>query len=87
LGGGEGGKSTVWRQLKLIYWGGFDQEERELMKEVINVISDIKTLIDALKRRGKTIAAELSTAVNFVSGLQSCEEELLPEVATLVTQQ
>jgi GTPase SAR1 family protein len=88
LGAGECGKSTIWRQLKLVYCGGFDQGERESMKQVIkiNVISDIKTLIDALKRSGQSVAAELSNSVDLVSGLQLSEEELIPEVAAEITQ-
>jgi hypothetical protein len=53
------------------------------MKEVIkiNLIGDIKTLIDALKRSGESIAGELSNAIDLVSGLQLSEDELLPDVA------
>jgi GTPase SAR1 family protein len=53
------------------------------MKSVIkiNVIGDIKTLIDALKRSGQSVASELSNAVDLVSGLQLNEDELLPDVA------
>jgi GTPase SAR1 family protein len=87
LGAGECGKSTIWRQLKLVYCGGFDADERASMKSVIkiNVISDVQTLIDALKRSGQSVAAELSNAVELVTGLQLSEEELLPDVAEQIT--
>jgi GTPase SAR1 family protein len=88
LGAGECGKSTIWRQLKLVYCGGFDQEERQNMKQVIriNLIADIKTLIDALKRSGQSVAGELSNAVDLVAGLQLSEDELLPDVAEQISQ-
>jgi GTPase SAR1 family protein len=87
LGAGECGKSTIWRQLKLVYCGGFDADERTSMKSVIkiNAISDAKTLIDALRRSGHSVAAELANSVELVGALQLSEEELLPEVAEQIT--
>jgi hypothetical protein len=69
LGAGECGKSTIWRQLKLVYCGGFDEQERTAMRSVIkiNVIADIKTLIDALSRSGQSVATDLSNAVELVN--------------------
>jgi hypothetical protein len=55
LNAGEWGKPTIWRQLKLAYCAGFDQEEPKSMKPGIAVISDIKRLIGALKRSGKAV--------------------------------
>jgi len=83
LGAGECGKSTIWRQLKLIYCGGFTEEERCAMKQVVkvNLISDIKELIEALKRSGQSVAAELSNSIEAVSGLELNDDELIPEIA------
>jgi GTPase SAR1 family protein len=83
LGAGECGKSTIWRQLKLIYCGGFDRDEKESMRRVIriNVIADIKALIEFLRRNGQSVGADLAGSVELVSGLQASEEELLPDVA------
>jgi len=46
LGPGESGKSTIFRQMKLLY-GDYNKEEKERMTQVVhsNVISTIKTLI------------------------------------------
>ena len=86
LGAGECGKSTIWRQLKMIYCGGFNQEERESMKLVIkiNLISDIKSLIDAMSRNGHSVGADLQNQVDLVMSLQLSEEELLPEVGDAI---
>jgi hypothetical protein len=79
LGAGECGKSTIWQQPKLIHCGGIDEEERASMHQVIriNVVSDVKTRIDAPKWSGQTIATELANAVDLVTGLRPSEEELL----------
>ncbi|KAH0786939.1 Guanine nucleotide-binding protein subunit alpha [Histomonas meleagridis] len=88
LGAGECGKSTIWRQLKLIYCGGFSEEERMAMKSVINInlIYDIKALIDAQKRNGQSVAAELSGCIDDISSLQLNEDELIPEIAQEIKQ-
>lgn len=49
LGAGESGKSTIFRQMKIIHQNGFAQEERILYKDIIfsNVITAMKVLVDA----------------------------------------
>ena len=48
LGSGESGKSTIAKQLKILFGGGFTQQERESYKASIssNVITCMKTLIE-----------------------------------------
>jgi hypothetical protein len=83
LGASECGKSAIWQQLKYIYCLYFGDDERYSFKYVIplNIISDIKILVNALKRSGRSVRAELSNAVALVSELFLCGDELLPEVA------
>ncbi|KAH0790028.1 Guanine nucleotide-binding protein subunit alpha [Histomonas meleagridis] len=83
LGAGECGKSTIWRQLKLMYCGGFSEDERQALKSVVrvNLIYDMKSLIDALQRNGQSVAAELSSSIDVISSLQLNEDELVPEIA------
>ncbi|KAI7893231.1 G protein alpha subunit [Mucor mucedo] len=54
LGTGESGKSTLLKQMKLIYDGGFTPEEREAYKEVIfsNSIQSIHVLLEAMENLG-----------------------------------
>jgi len=49
LGAGESGKSTIAKQIKILYHGGFTAAEAARYKETIhqNVISSIKTLLEA----------------------------------------
>jgi len=88
LGAGECGKSTIWRQLKLLYCGGFDEDEIETNKSVIriNVIADIKTLLEAVHRNDETIAQELQSSVELVNDLQGTDDEFTPEVADAISQ-
>jgi len=68
LGAGQAGKSTIFKQVKVIYESGFDQKEREAYKGAImaNVIEGIKTLIQEtlsseyqLTEMGQTAASTL----------------------------
>lgn len=49
LGAGESGKSTIFKQMKIIHEDGFNEEERRLFKDVIygNILSSIRVLINA----------------------------------------
>ncbi|OHS93185.1 Guanine nucleotide-binding protein alpha-1 subunit [Tritrichomonas foetus] len=84
LGAGECGKSTIWRQLKLIYCGGFSHDERSVMTQVVkvNLISDIKTLIEALQHSGQSVAGNLQNSIETVNGLKMTDEDLVPDIAT-----
>lgn len=83
LGSGECGKTTLWRHLKMIYCGGFNNDERNGMTSVvrINLISDIKTLLDAVKESGQSVADDLESAVDNINDLQLQDEELTTETA------
>lgn len=88
LGAGECGKSTIWRQLKMLYCGGFKtEEERASMRQVIriNVISDMKELVGVLTRTGQNVAPDLAEIVSLVSDLQISEDELQPDVASQIS--
>lgn len=48
LGAGESGKSTIMKQVKILYLGGFNPEERKMFKQAIerNVIQNMQGLLD-----------------------------------------
>ncbi len=48
-GAGESGKSTIFKQMKLIYGVGFTEEERVLFTHVVhnNVIASMRNLVQA----------------------------------------
>lgn len=52
LGAGESGKSTIVKQMKLLYQDGYTQEERAAFKEVIfsNTIQSMKVLVHACSK-------------------------------------
>lgn len=81
LGSGESGKSTIWRQLKLIYCGGFPQDEREGMASVVklNLVADIKQLVEAVQDSGQSVA-DLQSYFEDILNLDT-EEDLTVEVA------
>lgn len=83
LGSGECGKTTLWRHLKMIYCGGFQEEERNDMAPVvkINLISDIKSLVEAAQSGGQNVADDLEAAVENINDLNLVEDELTPEIA------
>lgn len=83
LGAGECGKSTIWRQLKLLYCGGFSDDERAVMAPVVklNVISDIKSLMSEVTRSGQSFSGELQNYFEDINSLQSTDQDLVPEAA------
>ncbi|SAL97214.1 hypothetical protein [Absidia glauca] len=54
LGAGESGKSTTVKQIKLLYDGGYNPEERESFKEVIfsNTVQSMKVTLEAMTKLG-----------------------------------
>lgn len=52
LGAGESGKSTIFRQMKIIHQNGFNKEEFQMYRDVIynNVVTSMKTLIAAANK-------------------------------------
>lgn len=49
LGAGESGKSTIFKQMKIIHQNGYSEEERESYKEIIygNILKAMKNLVQA----------------------------------------
>jgi GTPase SAR1 family protein len=49
LGAGESGKSTIFKQMKIIHQSGFSKEEREQFKDIIygNILKAMKSLVNA----------------------------------------
>ncbi|CAO3656640.1 unnamed protein product [Mucor fragilis] len=51
LGAGESGKSTVLKQIKLIHYGGYSQEERDEFKEIVysNTVQSMRVILEAME--------------------------------------
>eukprot|EP00301_Raphidiophrys_heterophryoidea_P019699 c4575_g1_i1.p1 GENE.c4575_g1_i1~~c4575_g1_i1.p1 ORF type:complete len:350 (-),score=88.44 c4575_g1_i1:250-1299(-) len=65
LGAGQAGKSTIFKQVKLIYADGFDQAALMNYKVTIhaNIIEAIKTLLTQVEKRHMTLTADGNMAV------------------------
>jgi hypothetical protein len=59
-GAGESGKSTIAKQMKMIYLSGFTDQERQQYKPLIyiNIINGIQVLIAQAHKRGISLEPE-----------------------------
>eukprot|EP01117_Protostelium_nocturnum_P017096 TRINITY_DN689_c0_g1_i1.p1 TRINITY_DN689_c0_g1~~TRINITY_DN689_c0_g1_i1.p1 ORF type:complete len:349 (+),score=86.63 TRINITY_DN689_c0_g1_i1:94-1140(+) len=57
LGAGESGKSTIAKQMRILYLEGFDEEERERFKQIIygNILTSLQALLSACQQFGLEI--------------------------------
>jgi guanine nucleotide-binding protein G(i) subunit alpha len=57
LGAGESGKSTIFKQMKILYHNGYSTEERENFKPIIqrNIVEGMMSLIQASLKLGIAI--------------------------------
>jgi len=75
LGAGESGKSTIMKQVKLLYLGGFNAEEKNMYKLAIerNVIQNMQGLLEAAQKWGIDIPCK--EGIEFVSKLDEADGE------------
>ena len=54
LGTGEGGKSTILKQMRILYGPGFSEQERSAARPMIyaNIIGGVKTLVQRARDNG-----------------------------------
>jgi len=86
LGAGESGKSTIAKQMKLIYLNGFSAEERNLFITAIhtNIYQSMRNLIAAGERLGVTLAAPPAFVKKFESAF--LEARITPEFGKEISQ-
>jgi len=84
LGGGESGKSTIAKQMKIIHLNGFTEEERKTYKDIIhsNVIMSMRSLVLASERFGIELSPEnKERAAVFTTNSILAEQELTPKIS------
>jgi len=80
LGAGESGKSTIFKQMKVLYGKPLDDEERRQMTPVVysNTISAMKILVDQTLNyghEGDVVAKDAFTKIKHSSDTQEIDEE------------
>lgn len=83
LGAGESGKSTIAKQMKIIYLRGFSDNERRPYREIIfsNIIMSMRSLVLAVDKFGEQVAEEnREKAKLFKSNTILFEQTISPEV-------
>eukprot|EP00743_Colponemidia_sp_Colp-15_P000139 GILK01000159.1.p1 GENE.GILK01000159.1~~GILK01000159.1.p1 ORF type:complete len:354 (-),score=86.21 GILK01000159.1:371-1432(-) len=86
LGAGESGKSTVFKQMKLLYQKGYSNEERAMFTAVIhnNTISSMQTLLlNCGQKDGEEVLPDNKEAVEKIKTI-SVDTPLTPELATMI---
>jgi len=87
LGAGESGKSTIAKQMKMIYLNGFKEEERKAYKDIIysNVVLGMRALVIACERLGIEMSPETKEkAATFNNSNVLTEQELTPDIAETI---
>eukprot|EP01080_Neovahlkampfia_damariscottae_P001179 gene1179-10693_t len=72
LGAGESGKSTFFKQMKIIYVNGYTQDELLAIRETVreNIMKSMKSLLSAANQRGFKLKPENEEAAEVISEFQ-----------------
>eukprot|EP01101_Sappina_pedata_P001500 TRINITY_DN11583_c0_g1_i1.p1 TRINITY_DN11583_c0_g1~~TRINITY_DN11583_c0_g1_i1.p1 ORF type:complete len:355 (-),score=159.95 TRINITY_DN11583_c0_g1_i1:116-1180(-) len=87
LGGGESGKSTIAKQMKILHMNGFSEQERKAYRDIIhsNIILSIRALIFAAAKFENALSdANAERAEEFKSNAILGNQELTPERAIAI---
>ncbi|KAF8183596.1 heterotrimeric G protein alpha subunit B [Mycena galopus ATCC 62051] len=81
LGAGESGKSTVLKQMKLIYIDGYNAQERDAYKEIIysNTTQSMRTILEAMPQLDISLAPQNDARRAMILSLPpQIEADVLP---------
>eukprot|EP01080_Neovahlkampfia_damariscottae_P001612 gene1612-12737_t len=86
LGAGESGKSTFFKQIKIIHENGYTEEEYKLFKESIhtNVVQSMKALLTGCKRL--KIPIESKENLKIAEKIDSFNEKDLTDISSIYTE-
>ena len=88
LGAGESGKSTISKQMKIIYLKGFTDNERRPYREIIfsNIIMSMRSLVLAVDKFGDQVLEENKEKARlFKSNTILFEQTISPEVQDAIS--
>jgi len=85
LGAGESGKSTIFKQMKVINKNGYSEKERKEFTGIVysNVIASMKSMMEAFEKLEIDMNGEL-TKMNDDFEEQSSDDKLTPELGELL---
>jgi len=86
LGAGESGKSTIFKQMKVNYKGGYSESERKAFQSIVwsNTIISIKALLAAFQKLEIEKPEEVVDAEVTIEAATEENEDLNPELATII---
>lgn len=86
LGAGESGKSTLFKQMKVINKDGYSEDERRAFQSVVwsNTIGSIKALLAGFEQLEITMPPEVAVAQATIVAESSSREVLTPELGNLI---
>lgn len=86
LGAGESGKSTLFKQMKVINKDGYSDDERRAFQSIVwsNAIVSIKALMAAFEKLGVPMPPEVAEAAETVNAETGERELLTPELGALI---
>ena len=85
IGAGESGKSTIFKQMKLLYGKGFDEDDLTYYADIIrsNIVTGMFILCEAVESQGLQDSIQNCDAYNFILSSMGTAE-LTPEVTAMI---
>jgi len=86
LGSGECGKTTFWRHLKIIYFGGFSSGERRAFINLLKVtiLEDLHTLLSIEDNVIKRLPRDIQNYARVINELENSADELTPDIVEAI---
>lgn len=86
LGAGESGKSTIFKQMRVLYGAGFDEESRKQVNPVIcsNLISGTRTILENCDKLGFALEVEEAKSSADIVQKQGDDTKISPELAKAI---